>query len=361
MDNQTDSSSKPFEASQHKLDQARRKGELARSSDLNSAFVYAGFLLAAVLVGASSIDTVSRLFVVIFDQASDISKILFEDPSGGSLSDFWLSIAINLLIWFTIPTLLLFLSVIIQKSFVFSPSKLMPKISRISIIQNTKNKYGISGLFEFGKSLLKLVLFSVLLIGYILTILPELAGTLNISAGIVSKLFVSILIEFLSLVFLISFIVGIADYSWHYFDHLRRQRMTYKEVRDETKEQEGDPVLKQERKLRGSRISGQHIATAVPQADVVVVNPEHYAVALKWSRETGTAPECVAKGVDETAQTIKKIAFENNVPIRFDPPTARALFASTEIGQEVDTKHYRAVATAIQFAEHARKKAAYWS
>ena len=95
----------------------------------------------------------------------------------------------------------------------------------------------------------------------------------------------------------------------------------------------------------------------VPTADVIIVNPTHYAVALKWSRLPGSAPVCVAKGVDHVAHSIREVAIENSVPIRRDPPTARAIHASTDIGEEIDPSHYRAVAAAIRFAEAMRLKA----
>jgi len=95
----------------------------------------------------------------------------------------------------------------------------------------------------------------------------------------------------------------------------------------------------------------------VPDADVVIVNPTHYAVALKWSRAPGSAPTCVAKGVDHIALSIRELAEENGVPIRHDPPTARALYATTQIGDEIDSDHYRVVAAAIRFAETLRRRA----
>jgi len=126
---------------------------------------------------------------------------------------------------------------------------------------------------------------------------------------------------------------------------------------DETKEAEGDPHLKNERRQRGHRIATNRMLADVPGADVVIVNPAHYAVALKWSRLPGEAPICVAKGVDEIAAAIREAARGAGVPIHADPPTARVLHATTRIGAQIPEGQYRAVAVAIRFAEDMRRKA----
>ena len=133
--------------------------------------------------------------------------------------------------------------------------------------------------------------------------------------------------------------------------------MSHQELREEHKQHEGDPHMKQERRQRAQKIALDQMMAEVPKADVVIVNPTHFAVALKWYREPGSAPVCVAKGVDHMALAIREAAAQAGVPVRHDPPTARALHATTEIGQEIIPEHYRAVAAAIRFAEIMRRRA----
>lgn len=361
MEQQSDNASKAFEPTQNKLNEARKKGETARSSDLNTSASYAGFLVAALLGGAASIETLGTAMSTLLDQAVPISGDIFEGSGDSYLTGILQFLLSGLAVWFLLPAGCALLSVLAQRSLVFAPSKLAPKASRISIVQNAKNKFGASGIFEFSKSFVKLLLFSILLVIYLTSRMPEMTGTLSASPGIVARFFAKILVEFLFIVVLISAAIGAVDYAWQYFDHIKRNRMTHKEIRDENKEQEGDPYLKNERRQRGTAIAKQQIATSVSTADVVIVNPTHYAVALQWSREPGTAPCCVAKGVDHTAQSIKEAAMAHDVPIRSDPPTARALYATTDIGAEIDPKHYQAVATAIRFAETMKQKARYWT
>jgi len=158
------------------------------------------------------------------------------------------------------------------------------------------------------------------------------------------------------LVVITTLLFGGIDYFWQRMQHLRRNRMSRKDLTEEMKDSEGDPHVKQQRRQRGQEIATNRMLRDVVQADVVVVNPTHYAVALKWSRKGRTAPICVAKGVDEVAARIRAKAAEAGVPLQSDPPTARAIYATVEIGQQIRPEHYRAVAAAIRFAESMRKR-----
>lgn len=354
---QDDETDKSHEPSQHKLAQARKKGELARSADLNTAAAYGGFLLAALVAGTASFDTLGTVLVVLLGQAGPLSDLIFGGtgtaPVGGLLG----SLFLGCLAWFLAPAALALLSALAQRSVVFSPSKLAPKLSRIDPIQNAKNKFGASGLFEFAKSFAKLLLYSVLLALFLDYRFPRMAGSLHAEPAVISALMGWTLIEFFCVVLAIAVCIGGVDYIWQHHDHLRKNRMSHREMREEYKSQEGDPYLKQERRQRAMRIASQQMMADVPGADVVIVNPTHYAVALKWSRAAGSAPVCVAKGVDHMAHAIRECAMEHGVPIQRDPPTARALFAATEIGDQIDPRYYRAVAAAIRFSEAMRRRA----
>ena len=155
---------------------------------------------------------------------------------------------------------------------------------------------------------------------------------------------------------LLSIVIAALDLAWVNFDHRRKLKMTLQELRDETKESEGDPAVKAKRRRRATEIATNRMLADVPRADVVVVNPTHYAVALAWTRKRGSAPRCVAKGTDEIAARIREIAGESGIPIHRDPPTARTLHATVDIGQEIPPELYRAVAAAIRFAEDMRRR-----
>ena len=161
----------------------------------------------------------------------------------------------------------------------------------------------------------------------------------------------------LTITSLIAVAVAGIDLVWQRFDHARRLRMSFQDLREETKQSEGDPYVKAQRRSRGEAIATNRMLLDVPKADVVIVNPTHYAVALKWSRARGSAPACVAKGEGEVALRIREVAETAGVAVHSDPPTARALHATVEIGREITPEHYRAVAAAIRFADRIRRAA----
>ena len=348
---------KSHEPTPQKLQEARKKGEVARSTDLTTAAAYGGFLLAGLAIGADTVQQIGTTMMALFDRADPLADLLFTGRAATALSGAISSIALALLGWYLIPASLGLLSIFAQRSFVVTPDKLKPKLSRLNPLENAKKKYGLSGLFEFAKSFTKLLLYSVLLGVFLTYRLDDMAGALHAEPHLIGALMARMVVEFMFVVLLIAIAIGAVDYLWQRHDFLRRQRMSYRELQEEHKRHEGDPHLKQERRQRGAKIASEQMMADVPEADVVIVNPTHYAVALIWSRAPGSAPVCVAKGVDYVALAIRDLAEEHGVPIRHDPSTARALHATTQIGEEIEPGHYRAVAAAIRFAEAMRRRA----
>lgn len=357
MSGQDDDTDKSHEPTQHKLDEARKKGEVARSADMTTAAAYAGFLLTGLVAGASSIQAVSEALMVLIGQPTRLAPVVFDGPATPLMGGLIGTVALALLAWALVPAGLALLSVVAQRSFVVAPSKVQPKASRLNPIQNAKQKYGPSGLFEFGKSFVKLLAYSIVLGLYLTYRMPEVFGTLHAEPQGVGILLTQMIAEFMSVVLVIALVIGGIDLVFQHHDHRRRNRMSHHEIKEEHKHNEGDPHMKQERRQRANEIASNKMMADVPDADVVIMNPTHYAVALQWSRAPGAAPVCVAKGKDHVAIAIRDLALENGVPVRRDPPTARAVHAMTEIGEEIDTSHYRAVAAAIRFADAMRRKA----
>lgn len=358
MSERDENADKPFEPTQRKLDEARRKGEIAKSTDLFVTAAYGGLLIAAVTVGVDALKSTGAVLATLLDRPHEFAPLVFDGAPQATLGGWALALLPGFVPWFLLPVLAVLLMVLAQRAFTFAPSKLAFKPSRLSPIENAKQKYGRNGLFEFCKSFAKLLIYSVVLALFLVARLPEVAGALALEASQAVAVMMRLVLHFMALVLLIAAGIGGVDYLWQRAEFHRRNRMSFKEMRDEAKEAEGDPHLKQERRQRGQEIATNRMLGDVPGADVVIVNPTHYAVALRWSRMPGDAPECVAKGTDEIAARIREIAIENGVPIRHDPPTARALFATVEIGRQIDRDHFRAVAAAIRFAEAMRRKVA---
>lgn len=358
MSGDDDDSDKPYEPSQKKLDAAREKGDVPRSADITTAASYGGFLLAAVAFGPTSLIGLGGTLEVFLDQSDTLSASVFDGaaaPFGGGAM---LAIGADLAPWFAIPALLALLSILAQRGMIFASTKIEPKFSRINPIGNLGQKFGRAGLFEFAKSFLKLCIYGIVLFIYLNDQLSRILASVNLTVAMVTVEILQLCLGLLLIVLAVSLAIGTFDLIFQFFEHNRKNMMTRQELIDEHKESEGDPHVKQQRRQRAIEIAMNKMLAEVPKADVIIVNPTHYAVALKWDRKSNRAPVCVAKGVDEIAARIREIAAMSAIPLHSDPATARALFAAVEVGAEIKRDHYRAVAAAIRFAENMRKKAA---
>ena len=347
---------KPYDPTPFRLEEARRKGHVARSHDLTGAAAAAGFLAALVLAGPGAVERLGSAGAGLIARADRLGPA-FADAAGGPMGGLLGAVAVALLPFAALPAGAALLAVIAQRAFLVTPENLVPRLSRISPIATAKQKFGLDGLFEFAKSTAKLGIVAAVLGVWLAATLPQMLLLLHLGPGPAAAGLARALVGFLLVALLVNAAVAAADMLWQRHAHLRRNRMSHRELVDETRQNEGDPHLKGERRRRGLDIATNRMLAEVPKADVVIVNPTHVAVALKWSRAPGSAPVCVAKGVDAVAARIREAAQGAGVPVHRDPPTARALHATVEIGQEVRPEHYRAVAAAIRFAERMRARA----
>ena len=357
MSEQDEDTDKSFDPTPQKLLDARKKGEIAKSAELQTAASYAGLTLACLALGFQAISGFAGQMQVLLDQASEHSDVVFAGGPSAVMGSILWNASWALTPIFLLPALAVTGAILAQRAFVVTPSKLQPKMSRLSLLQNAKQKFGRNGFFEFGKSFAKLTIYSVCLAMFLDARLPEMIAAIHSAPGAVVVLLAELCIAFLLIVVLISAALGAIDALWQHYEHIRKNRMSRKEIMDETKNSEGDPHIKQDRRARAQAIASQQMMAEVPTADVIIVNPTHFAVALKWTRAPGTAPVCVAKGVDEIALRIREVAMEAAVPIHSSPPTARALHSITRLGDEVPAEHYQAVAAAIRFADEMRTRA----
>lgn len=357
MADQDDSAEKSFDPTPKKLEEARKKGEIVRSQDLNTAVVYGGLLLGAALFGpvlGRRIGTVSQ---VLIGQADSLGPLILAPGGMAAAGGVMGAVMLALTGLIAVPALLLIVSLVAQNAILFTPSRIAPKLNRISLIQTAKQKFGANGLFEFAKSSAKLAIYALLLALFLLARAEEILGAVYAAEGQVLAALGRLSRDFLIFVFLIALAIGGIDILWQRAEHIRKNRMTRKEITDESKENEGDPHLKQARRQKGYDIAMNTMIRDVAGAAVVIVNPMHYAVALRWDRSRGEVPVCVAKGVDTVAARIREAAAEAGVPVFRDPPTARLLHATVDLGAPIEEAQFRAVAAAIRFADLMRDRA----
>ncbi len=352
----SDSAEKEHDASPQRMEQARKDGDIPRSVDLLTAASTAGFVLAFAALGSWVVRRAGTSGMVLLDQADRLS-LLIASGASGPVGGILLAFAAPLLAVLVLPALAVLILLLASRGFVFAPGKIAPKLSRISPIATAKQKFGKEGIVEFGKSAVKLCLVAYILYKFLSVRADAILASFYLEPALSSALLGRLVMEFLFIILMITVVLGGIDYFWQRLLHHERNRMSRKEMMDEFKESEGDPHIKAARRQRAQEIATNQMLADVAKADVVVVNPTHYAVALRWDRTKGRAPVCVAKGADEIAARIRERAAESGVPIHSDPPAARAMFATVEIGREIGTEQYRAVAAAIRFADAMRKRA----
>ena len=349
---EVDKDQKTEAPSAKRLAEARRKGDVVKSQEVNHWFmITAAALVIAIFadhVAAGIRDQLVGFLASVHDMAADPSSL---QAMFRRLSE---SVAVLMIAPLAILIAAAVAANLVQHQWIWALEKLKPKFSSFNLVTGLKKKFSLTTVADFLKDILKLVVVgSVVLV----LIWPERGRLLDLVGSDVGELMSLIKVLTLRILIAVIVIVGviaIADYFYQRYDHRKQLRMTKQEVKDERKQMEGDPKIKQ--KLHSIRVSRlrQRMMAAVPEADVVITNPTHYAVALAYEAETMAAPKVVAKGRDLLALRIRDLAEDNGVPLVENPPLARALHDSAEVGQEIPVAHYKAVAEVIGYIMRAQ-------
>jgi flagellar biosynthetic protein FlhB len=347
------------EPTAHKLEQARRRGEVPQSRDVTTFGLYVGLLVAlAGYAGEMALDLGDALQPFL-ERPDQLLALQSAGALAGATAGAGLDVLNGIAPLLLMPALGVVLALIAQQAFVLAGERLHPKWSRLSVIANARQRFGPKGLVEFAKTLLKLLAVTVV-VGLVITSgLDQILASMRSDARALGPSLLEATAQILLPLLAVSGLIAAADYVWQRFEYLKGQRMTFQELKEEQKHTEVDAHLKQARRERAVAIATNRMLRDVPNADVIVTNPIHYAVALQWDRiRIGAAPHCVAKGADEIAQRIKEIAQEHGIAVFEDRPLARSLYDLVEIGQEIRIEHYRAVAAALHYAARQRAKRA---
>jgi flagellar biosynthesis protein FlhB len=354
MAEEQDRHEKTEDPTQKRLDDALKRGDVVKSQEVNTWFVIAGATLVLITfsggMGAGVATTLRGLIANSWQIRVD----------GPALPHLFEMIGGELLAVVAIPFLLLMLAAlagnVIQHRMVWSVEPMAPKLSKISPMTGLKRLFSKQALVNFAKGMVKL-----LLVGTVLTALmwPErhrLIALVGTDLAGVLPLTLSLALKQLGAVVAILAVVAAADYLFQYRQWYERQKMSLRDLKEEFKQTEGDPIIRGKmRQVRQTRMRRRMMAN-VPKAAVVITNPTHYAVALQYERGMD-APVCVAKGVDLVALKIREIADEHAVPIVENPPLARTLHAAVELDQAIPPEHYKAVAEVIGYVMKLRRAA----
>ena len=354
MADETDGSSKTEDATPRRLEEARKEGNVAKSQDVPHWATLAAVTTVLITMGAGLSANLANQLAPFIAHSGDT-----ELAQGGAV--IVMRQAVNAASPFIIAVISAAIMAgaagnLIQTGFMFVPSRLAPDPSRISPAKGLERMFGIDGLIHFGRSLLKFIIVSV--IAYVslkphfteFEKLPEVdpMAMLTVAADMLRALIYGVLT-------LLGITAGL-DWFVQRQRFMQRMRMSKQEVKEDFKQSEGDPHIKARiKQLRVQRAKGRMMQN-VPKATVVVMNPTHYAVALRYESGETAAPVCVAKGLDLIALRIREMAEAHGVPVIEDPPLARALFATTEIDETIPREHYEAVAKVIGFVMQQSKR-----
>jgi flagellar biosynthesis protein FlhB len=349
---EADENEKTEDPTQKRLDEALRRGDVVKSQEVNTWFIVAGATLVLITFSGGMGQGVTTILRGLIANSFQIRT------DGPGLVHLYQKLGGELIAVLAIPFLLLMLAAlagnVIQHRFVWSVETLAPKLSKISPASGFKRIFSSQGLANFAKGMVKL-----LLIGTVLTALmwPErarIAGMIHTNIEAVLPFTLHLALKQMGAVVAILAVVAAADYLFQYRLWYERQKMSLRELKEEFKQTEGDPVIRGKmRQVRQTKARRRMIA-AVPKAAVVITNPTHYSIALQYERGMD-APICVAKGVDALARKIREIAEEHRIPIVENPPLARALHATVEVDQAIPPEHYKAVAEVIGYVMRLRR------
>ena len=342
-----DEAPKTEEPSERKISKAREEGDIAISQDAKSFIMILGMLFVVWQIIPLMGRWFYRYFVLFIERPETIPvdsrhlQLLFLD----CFVDFLKIMGIP----FTVFLVLGIGASLLQTGFVYAPKKLMPDWNKLNIFAALPKFINMKKIVESLKGIIKITLITWIAVWILTPYLGKSELMPDMDPVAVLRFIHKIVVLLIFTVVLGVLAIAIADFAYQKYSHLKKLRMTKQEVKDEYKQTEGDPLVKSRiRQIRNER-ARRRMMDNVPKADVVIVNPTHYAVALKYDMNTMDAPVVTAKGVDNVALRIREVAEEHDVPIVENPPLARALFASVDLDQSIPEEHFKAVAEVIGY------------
>lgn len=345
---------KTEEPTSKKLEDARKEGQVAKSKEIaNAAGIMAMFILVKIYIGSLGVSFMS-LFENLYGRIPDTIKQYDGQVAVASIlvvmKTAMYRTLLMLLPFMLVAFVVAFVSDLVQVKWKPTTKPLAPKFNKLNPINGFKRFFSTNSLIELLKSILKLSIIGYMVYSYIRDRSTELYLLYDISLKQAIGLIGEIVVDLGIRIAAVYVIIAALDFAYQKFKFKQDMRMTKQEVKDEYKNQEGDPQVKGKQKQRMREASMRRMMQELPTADVVITNPTHYAVAIKYQREEeNSAPKVIAKGADYLAQRIKETAKENDIYIMEDKPLARMLYATVEVGQEIPPELYEPVANVLAF------------
>lgn len=350
---------KTEEATPRRREKEREKGNISKSQDLNSAVTISAGCALMLFLATKIISSTRDLLYNTFSHlnpkdipSDDIVTVLvpFAKSTGGILLPFLITLAA-----------LTALTLRLQVGSLFAIQKLKPKLEKLSPshilkgLKKTLNPFDPKNLMELAKSFAKMFVVAYCGFSAIMSRKDELFGLMGADITTGFSVLGSVLTQMIINICIAMLVIGFIDKKYQDYEYNKSLKMTKQEVKDEWKNAEGDPLIKSKIKAAQMQFVQQKMMSAIPKADVVVVNPTHYAVAIKYDKAEAPAPKVVAKGVDFMAFKIRDVAKHNDVPIVENPPLARALYKLVKLDAIIPAELYVAVAEILAFVYNKNK------
>jgi flagellar biosynthetic protein FlhB len=352
MAEERDDTEKTEDPTPKRLDEAIQRGDVVRSPEVNTWFMIAGGVLTLMVFAGPMAANLQTTFRGLIANSYQIPT------DGPALTDLAKALASDLLAALGMPFLLLMLAALlgtaIQHRIVLSVEPIMPDLSKISPAAGLRRLFSKQALVNFVKGIAKVTIFGAVIAALLWPQRHRVAGLVSADPAQILPFTQSLAMHMLGTVVAILAVIAVADYLFQHRVWYERQKMSFRELKEEFRQTDGDPQIKGKlRQLRQQRMKKRMMAD-VPKASLVIANPTHYAIALRYERGMN-APVCVAKGVDLIARKIREVAEAHGIPVVENPPLARALHGTVEIDQEIPQEHYRAVAEIIGYLMRLRR------
>lgn len=349
-----DKESKTEEATEKKMRDALEHGNVPMSREFSIFVSLVSIFIATMYFFSSSVIRLKDSLARFLDNPGDWPL----ETGSDAVSVFW---AIgNDLAPLLLPVILLMMLAGIGSSLIQTPlqivvERIQPKWSNVSIKKGLSRLFGMQGLVNFLKALFKLAAVTVVGVLVLKAMQSEVLSAMFMEPTTLPELIRKVTARIVGWIALLTLALVVGDFIWAHIHWRQELRMTKQEVKDEHKQMEGDPLVKARLRNLARERSRKRMLTAVPRATLVITNPTHFAVALRYVREEGGAPVVLAKGMDHIALKIREIAESHNIPIVEDKPLARSLYESVDVGKLIPQQFYKAVAELIYYL-HLRKK-----
>lgn len=337
-----------------KLRRARNEGNVAKSADLSAAVDLSGSFLAIILLGPGLVAGLVGLLRALLDTG------VFDHNAGiDHLLEFTATRAVILVAPFMgVVFVVALVAQFLQVGWLWTLKPIMPKVHRLNPLQGLKRMFGKANLAKLVVNSVKLTLVGAAAIMVTSSNVRKLAALPALDVVPALTVVGNIIIELLVWLLVLLLVIGVLDYWFQRWNRIQKLKMTKQEVKEEVKQMEGDLQAKARRLSMARALVYQKMAQNVKTADVVVTNPTHFSVALKYDAEKMHAPTVVAKGADYMALRIRQLARDAGVPIVEKPPLARGLYHSVEVGRAISPEFYQAVAEILAYVYRLKNRAA---